>query len=282
MPIAKKRSSVVVGTGNWRFEQVVGWGRLPDELTFGKVSSVAVDREDRVYVYQRGDPPVVVFGPNGDFLAGWGSDYVTDAHSIFASPDGSVYLADRDGHSVLRFRSDGTPLQQLGSREPKNEEPFNHPADMAVSPTTGDIFVCDGYANSRIHRFTPTGDLVSSWGASGSAPGQFRVPHGIWVDRRDRVYVADRENNRIQVFTADGDFLQEWTDFYRPTDIYVDDQDCVYVCDHIPRMTILDTDGGILSRLRTREVGHGVWGDSQGNIYVASTIGRWIEKYVRL
>ena len=146
--------------------------------------------------------------------------------------------------------------------------PFNHPADVAVA-ANGEIFVADGYGNSRIHRFTADGGLIKSWGAMGAGPGEFTTPHGIWVDKRDRVYMCDRENDRVQVFSIEGDYITEWRDFFHPMDIYMDGRGTFFVTDQVPRITMLDSDGELVTRGRTPFNGHGMWIDSRGNIYLA-------------
>lgn len=273
---------LVIGSGQYTYEVVRPWGRLPAKRRFGIVSHVAVDSEDRVYVYQRDDPPVLVFDRDGDFLGSWGQGMNLDAHGIYITPEDHVYLVNRDAHEVLKFTADGRLLMRLGTAgKPSLQGPFNHPADVAVS-SKGDVYVADGYGNSRIHKFSPDGTLVLSWGAPGRGPGQFRVPHGVWVDSGDRVHVADRENGRVQVFTSEGEFVTEWPDFYRPTDVYVDSNGTVYVTDLVPRVSILNREGELLARGRpVLDTAHGIWGDSRGDLYVAEAQSRQVTKLVR-
>jgi sugar lactone lactonase YvrE len=139
----------------------------------------------------------LVFEPSGRFHAAWGHDRIADAHGISISPDDRVFLVDRDAHQILIFTIDGALLGTLGERHaPRFQAPFNHPTDAAVAPD-GDIYVSDGYGNSAVHRFAPTGELKRTWGRPGAGPGEFSTPHAIWVDRSGRVLVADRENNRV-------------------------------------------------------------------------------------
>ena len=119
---------------------------------------------------------------------------------------------------------------------------------MALSPS-GEIYVTDGYGNARVHKFTPDGTLLFSWGAPGDAPIQFRLPHSLWVDKQERVWVVDRENNRIQIFNAQGEFLSQWTDFIRPTDIVIDDKETVYISELGLRVHIFTIDGKLLARI---------------------------------
>ena len=264
-------SRVVVGTGDHIYEVIHPFGKLPSGTALGDVSHVATDSLNRVYAYQRRDPPVLVFDGDGNLLSTWGDAQLIDAHGIYITPSDEVFLVDRDAHEVLKFDTEGNVRLRIGTREkPSLQRPFNHPADVAVAPD-GEIFVADGYGNSRIHRFTSQGELIESWGERGAGPGQFTTPHGIWVDSKDHVYVCDRENNRVQVFSVEGDYLTEWPDFYHPMDIFMDAQGIFYVTDQVPRITLLNSDGELISRGRTLFNGHGLWVDSLGNVYLAGT-----------
>jgi DNA-binding beta-propeller fold protein YncE len=258
-----------VGTSQNTYEVLYPFGNLPPDMTYGNVSHVATDSKNQVYFFQRKDPPVLVFGSEGNLLRTWGKGVLFDGHGIFISASDEVFLIDRDAHEVLKFNTEGKVLLKLGTRgKPSLQAPFNHPADVAVS-SSGDIFVADGYGNSCVHRFSAEGKYLLSWGTPGSGRGQFSTPHGIWVDGRDRVYVADRENNRVQVFSIEGDYLQEWGALYHPMDIFIDRDNRVYVTDQTPRFTVFNTDGKIVDRGRTPDVGHGLWGDTKGNLYLS-------------
>jgi DNA-binding beta-propeller fold protein YncE len=275
-------TGLVVGTGDFLYDVFRPWGVLPSGWTLGLVSHVAVDSKDRVYFYQRKDPPILVFDRDGNFLTGWGDGRLRDAHGIYAGADDHLYVCNRDEHEVLKLTPDGKIVLTLGHRgRPALQAPFNHPADVAVAPG-GDIYVADGYGNSAIHRFSAEGKHLGSWGAPGAGRGQFTTPHGIWVDSRERVLVADRENNRVQLFSPEGDFYGEWADLFHPMDIYVDPAGVVYVTDQIPRITMYSPDGRLLSRGRPVTMGaHGVWGDSRGNLYLAEVAVNQVTKLVR-
>ena len=161
------------------------------------------------------------------------------------------------------------------------QAPFNHPADICVAPS-GELFVADGYGNSSVHRFAADGTFIASFGSPGRGPGEFIVPHSIRVSADGRVYVADRENNRVQVFTSDGQFLDQWTDFKCPMGVHIDAQQTVYVSDQVPRLSILDLDGNLLARGRTFENAHQIYTDSQGNIYGADTSTQRVQKLARV
>jgi peptidylglycine monooxygenase len=236
----------------------------------GGVSDVAVDSHDRVYLYQRTDPPVIVFDGSGAYVTSWGTGTISDAHGIFCTPDDRIVVADRDAHQILGFDVNGNLLFALGERHaPQFQAPFNHPADVAVN-ANGDIYVADGYANSTVHVFSSTGELKRTWGRPGTGPGEFTTPHAVRTHPDGRVLVCDRENHRLQVFTPEGEFLAAWGDFFRPMDVYVDVQGFIYVTDQVPRLSMLAPDGTLMGRCRPVLNGaHGIFGDSQGNFYLA-------------
>ena len=283
-----------VGTGQYTYEVIEQWGSLPAGMSFGPMSAVAADSQGRIYAFQRKDPPVLVFDREGTYLDSWGNSAIADPHGFFIGPDDVVYLTDRDDHVALRFTLDGKPLGVLGQRgQPSDtgcEEdggrvvraagPFNKPTEMVVAPS-GELYVTDGYRNSRVHRFSADGRLIDSWGSPGKhAPGEFHLPHSLWIDERGEVYVCDRENNRIQVFSPSGKYLTHWDDIHRPTDIYMDAQDRVYISDLKPTVTIMDKKGTVIARWDS-PMGHGLWVDPEGDIYLADVMGKRITKYVR-
>jgi DNA-binding beta-propeller fold protein YncE len=282
-----------VGAGRYSYEMVEQWAVLPNGWTFGPVSAVATDSQDRVYAFQRKDPPVLVFDRNGTFLSSWGSSAFTDPHGISITND-VVYLTDRNDHVALKFTLDGKPLMVLGKRgqpsdtgatkdielPPRSAGPFNKPTEMVVAPS-GDLYVSDGYRNSRVHRFSSEGALVSSWGNPGKEqPGDFHLPHSLWVDRQGSVYVCDRENSRIQVFSPEGKFISQWRDIHRPTDIYISPDEIAYVSEIRPSVSVLEKTGKVLARFDSAS-GHGLWVDSVGDIYLASNSGKSLTKYIR-
>ena len=274
----------IIGAGDFRYEYQPEWPRMSSGVTLRGPSGVAVDSMDRVYVYQRYGPPVLVFDRDGNFFDSWERKNGTplDAHHIHVGPDDTVYLADRDAHQVLIYDTDGNLRQSLGTRHrAAMQTPFNHPADVCVAPS-GEIYVADGYGNSSVHRFSAAGDYISSFGSPGCGPGQFRVPHSLRVSRDGRIYVADRENHRVQVFTADGEFQTEWTDFKCPMGIHIDANQVVYVTDQIPRISIFTLDGELLARGRTFEGAHQVYTDSQGSIYGIDTANQSVQKLAKL
>ena len=280
---------IMIGTGDYRYEYRPDWAKLPAEMEFQAPSAVAVDSHDNLYVFQRGDPPVLVFDRDGNMIAQWTQkDGVpADAHLVYVGPDDGVYLADRDAHQILKYTSEGELVMSLGNRHRAElQAPFNHPADMCVappgSPLTGEIFVADGYGNSSVHHFSASGNHIGSFGSPGSSAGEFRVPHSVRVSVDGRIYVADRENNRVQIFSPDGEFIEEWTDFKKPMGIHIDTAGIVYVTDQVPRLSILTLDGQLLARGRTFEQAHNVYTDSTGNIYGADVAHHRIQVFRKI
>lgn len=287
-----------VGAGNHRYELVRDWPRMPAGESLGVVSRVATDTQDRVYVFQRKDPPIVVFDRDGNYLGCWGIGAVKEAHGLKIVGD-IAYTTDRPDSVAVAFTLDGRPLLMLGNRGVHSDTgcvgspwlalrpggPFNHPTEMLPHPN-GDIYVTDGYRNCRVHRFTRSGQLVTSWGTPGSGEGQFHLPHSIAVDAAGMLLVADRANKRIQIFTPEGAFVGMWTGMGGPNDItrgadglyYIAEQEDAgkpaYIC-------IRDAQGKVLTRLESRHV-HGVGVDSRGDIYAGLTVDRSIDKFVRV
>lgn len=219
------------------------WHKLPSWIKWPEVAGVAIDLSDRVFVFNRGEHPVVVFDREGNLLKSWGEGFFVRPHGITIAPDDSVYCTDDLGHVVHKFTPDGQLLMTLGRKGQPSDTgatsidfrtvkyagpPFHYPTNLAIAPN-GDLFVSDGYGNARVHRFSANGKLLHSWGEPGGGPGQFRVPHGIAIDPNGIVYVADRENSRIQLFDREGKYLSEWNDVARPSQVFIDKNGVVYV-----------------------------------------------------
>jgi len=292
------------------YSVVEGWEQLPPGYVHRDVAGVAVDGEDRVYLICRGDRPVIVYDRNGNFLRSWGEGEFTDrTHGISVGPNGSIFCTDDGNHTVRQFTPEGRLLMTLGTLNTPSDTgydgksldsiqrgagPFNRPTNIAVGPK-GDLYVSDGYGNARVHWFSPTGQLRRSWGAPGRGPGEFHLPHGIACAADGRVFVCDRENDRIQIFSPDGEYLEEWTDTQRPTHLVFDGQGRAYVTElwwhegeksyaHGPitqaryaRVSIFDRDGTVITRWGTPEATapgsfaapHGLALDSRGDLYVS-------------
>lgn len=281
-----------VGSGDFRYEVIANWAKLPNGWSFGWIPAVAVDSRDHVYVYSRSEHPLVVFDRDGEFLTCWGEEILKDAHGIYIDADDNIYCTERMTHCVHKFSRDGQLQWTLGSpgvpRPPG--VPFNMPTDLALAPD-GCFYVSDGYGNSKVHKYSPEGVLLFSWGEPGSGPGQFNLVHSVWVDSEGIVSICDRENNRVQLFDHDGNFLSEWPGFLRPETLWFDKEETIYMAEVEQRISILNRSGETLAQFgeqgdephQFRSYPHGIWGDSQGDLYV-SEVGSagQLKKFVRL
>src|SRR5947209_6893366 len=216
------------------YAPVEGWERLRPGFAHRDVAAVAVDAGGRVYLFCRGDHPVLVYERDGRFVRSWGEGVFTmRAHGITVAPDDTLWFTDDGDQTVRRFTRDGRLLQTIGTSGRGSDTgydgksvtsiarggpPFNRPTNLAVAPN-GDLYVSDGYGNARVHRFSATGELIQSWGEPGTGRGQFMLPHGIAVHADGRVFVCDRENDRIQIFAAVGTWLGEIATVQRPTQV---------------------------------------------------------------
>ena len=259
-----------VGFAQGRYTVERTWGQLPEGLSIGLASTVAVGSDGAVYLAQRNGPPVLVFEPSGEFRSAWPASLAADPHGINVcrgSTD-TVALVDRDAHQVLLCTPEGEVKTTLGQRHrPRFQAPFNHPTS-AFMTDDGEVYVADGYGNCVVHRFSVDGEHLATWGAPGNGPGQFTTPHSVWVDQQDRVLVADRENCRVQVFDRDGSYLESWTGFYKPMDIGEDEAGRIYVSDQIPRISQLDTDGTLIGSARpVWNTPHGMACAADGRIF---------------
>ncbi|HEX3465004.1 MAG TPA: peptidyl-alpha-hydroxyglycine alpha-amidating lyase family protein [Candidatus Elarobacter sp.] len=288
-------AQIVFGSGRFRYRLVNDWARLPAGWTLDDVASVAVDDRDRVYVFTRGEHPVIVFDRDGTLLDHWGEGVFDRPHAIHAAPDGLLYCVDDGDHTVRTCTQGGAVLATLGTPgAPKpfmSGEPFCRCTDVALSPS-GEIFVSDGYGNARVHKFAPDGTLLRSWGAPGNDPGEFNFPHNICCDDDGWVYVADRENHRIQIFDGNGRFETQWVNMHRVSALEQErgPERNFYLGEigpHLranrdfpncgPRVTIMSPQGTVLARLGDLPAGdapdrfispHGIAIDSRGDIYV--------------
>ena len=284
---------MVFGQGTHQYTVHENWWTLPEGWEFGWVPAVAVDSQDRVYVYSRSEHPMVVFDRDGNFIDSWGDDILKDAHGIFIDADDNIYCTEREPHVIRKFTTDGELLMTLGTPDVPGAdgEPFNLPTDFALGPD-GEMYISDGYGNARVHKYSPDGELIKSWGQPGTGPGEFDLPHCVRVDPRNRLMVADRENNRIQFFTLDGEYIEEWGDLLQPDTIYIDDDDLVYIAELGQRVTIMTLDGEVISQWGSERGStvpgeflacpHGIWLDSHGDIYVGEVqADARLQKFIR-
>jgi sugar lactone lactonase YvrE len=288
--------ATILGEGNFKYEHVLNWHKLPAGARLQETPGVAVDSRDKVFVFSRNpDHPMMVFDPDGNFLYGFGKGTFSNrTHGVFIGPDDTVYCADDGIHTITKFTNDGKLLMTIGTHGKPSPiwqgEPFNRPTHAAVSRNTGDIFITDGYGNFRVHKYTADGQRVKSWGTPGIDPGQFLRPHNIAVDENDRVYVADREAHRIQVFDAEGGVLDVWNNIHLPNGMTMGPDGNIYVGElpgqtaAVPtppnmghRISIYDRSGKRLALFGHPDEGedpgkfiapHGMAVDSRGDIYV--------------
>ena len=299
----------IVGSGKHTFEVHEDWAKPPENCEI-LAASVTVDKRDRVYCFSRSkEHPVVVFDRDGNYLGSWGQGLFAFPHMIRADRDDNLWLVDRDHGQMMLFTTEGKLLRTIGTKGYRSDTgvkpddfrsdayrdvthgggPFNLPTDIDVAPS-GELFVTDGYGNARVHKFAADGAHLFSWGEPGSAPGQFNLPHCVWITRDGRLLVADRENDRVQVFDQDGKLVRIWPiKLIGPAVIYVDENDIAYVCEHNAGMfSVLTLEGERLAQWGDPSFRscHGIWGDSHGDIY-AVRAGPWgrrrrVVKHVRV
>ena len=289
-------------TGYTYAEDIELWGRAPEGWIHHRITDIAIDANDEVYVLIRGEPWVMVFNSDGELLRTWGDGMFTVPHGITAAPEGSIYTADAKDNRVHKFSPDGELLLTLGEKDKHcgylSGKPFHHPTDIAIDHRNGDILVTDGYSNASLHRFTSDGKLLDTWGESGTHPGQFNTLHSIALDRDANIYINDRENHRVQIFTPEGKFIKQWVNLAVNYAIEIDQtgDQLVYIAEDFsglrteqfeignsgglrlgPRVTIFDMDGNVKSKLGEHlpwkaegqiHFPHGMAVDSGRNIYL--------------
>jgi len=296
------------GAGKYTYELVDGWAKLPEGWSFLDVGGISIDSEDKLYILNRSDHPIMVFDREGNLLNSWGEGFFNRAHGSCIGPDGSLWCTDDRNHIVAKFTPEGKLLMTMGTkgqpsdtgyirtfdfweslgRITRGAPPFNRPTGVAVTPS-GEIYITDGYGNAKVHKFTPDGTLLFSWGEPGGGPGQFRLPHNIWIDKQARVWITDRENSRIQIFNSRGEFITQWTDVIRPTGVFIDNEETVYVSELCLRVSIFTIDGKLLVRWgnegKDKETAlflapHAIAVDSRGDLYVGevSMTGAGVDK----
>src|SRR6202045_4972323 len=291
-----------LGSGEWSFEVQENWARIPDEIALGDCAAVGVDSKDNVYAFNRGDHPIAVFHKDGTLLRTWGEGVFSRPHGVHMAPDDTIWLTDDGDHTVRRCTLDGRVLLTIGiPGKPSpfmSGEPFHRCTHTALSPQCDRLYISDGYGNARIHKYTVDGKLLSSWGEPGTDPGQFNIPHNICCDPEGWLYIADRENHRVQVFDGDGKWQTQWNNLHRPNGMCLarGHNPLCYIGEGGPsgeinrdwpnigpRVSIHTTEGKVWTRPGKPHGGilpgqftspHGIAVDSQGNIYVGELSGR--------
>ena len=290
---------VVLGEGDFKYEvSGTNWGNLPEGWVYKEGTAVDVNSKDHVYVFNRGTCPMIIFDTEGNILDTWGEGVFANPHGVTIAPDDTVFCVDNGDSTVRKFTADGKLLMTLGTAHqpsPKmSGKPFSVPTHVAIDARTGEFYVADGYSNARVHKYTPDGEYQFSWGESGTGEGQFNIVHNITTDSEGWVYVADRENHRIQIFSPEGKFEKQWVNLSRAATICIHDgtgEELIYIGEYFggigtndigtdlgPRVTIMNIKGEVMARVGRESYGaqsgrfyspHGIAVDSKGDIYVA-------------
>ena len=273
---------------------VANWAQLPKGWNFGEVSGIDVDKDDNVWVFHRGKRPVMQFDKSGKLLQSWDEAPIKSSHGIRVGPDGNIWTVDVEGHTLLTFTPQGRIVQVIGApgQRPgtmESKDVFNRPTGVAFGPG-GEFYVSDGYVNSRVVKFGRDGIYQKQWGRNGTGDSEFRIVHDVAVDSKGRIYVADRENHRVQVFDGEGQLLAKWTDVGSPWGLYyAARENAVYMCDgYANRVLKLNTEGQILGVLGSYgktpgkfDFAHNIAVDSMGAIYVAEIKNWRIQKFAK-
>jgi sugar lactone lactonase YvrE len=286
------------------------WAQLPASMKWAGVISIQPDAKDHLWVFHRGETPILEFDSSGKLLTSFGANMFVQAHGMAIDKDGNVWVTDSQnkdgkGQQVIKFSPQGKVLLTLGKAGVVGEGPdtFSGPADVVVAPN-GDIFVADGHvamSNGRVVKFSKDGKFIKAWGKLGSGPGEFNVPHSIAMDSKGRIFVADRSNNRLQIFDQDGKFIEQWKQFGRPSGVYIDRNDAIYVADSqsnaaqnpgYKRGIYIGSakDGKVTAFIPysgpdpdkvANEGAEGIAADAKGNVYIGDVTAMVLKKYVR-
>lgn len=272
-----------------RYEVVSDFPNLPENIELGSVAGVAINSKGQIVVTHRGDSPILMLDRKGSLIRAFGDELLTAVHGTRIDEEDNIWVTDMSNHTVIKFSPEGEVLLKLGKRgEPGDStEQFNRPTDIAFDEN-GDVFVSDGYGNSRIIKFNSQGEYITQWGEPGDKQGQFDLPHGVQVDAEGYVHVADRENDRIQVFTTDGSYVREYGGF-APFGIHLLADGRVFVADgRAHEVIIMTLEGERLTawgnegeRSGEFQLPHGIAVDEEGAVYVTEIEGRRIQKFVQ-
>ena len=255
--------------------------KVPEGITVGEASGIALNSKGHIYSFQRAKPMLSEYDESGHYLRSIGDGLFTHPHGLRIDTDDNLWTTDDGSHVVLKLSPSGRVLLVLGRKDVAAESDwlFNQPTDVAFGKN-GEIYVSDGYGNSRIVEFDHSGNFIRAWGKYGTGPGEFNLPHSVVVDAQGNVYVWDRENKRIQIFDADGHYLKEWNDIGYPYGLYITPDQNVWMIDGgYDRILELDHNGKIIGALGEpgRAPGQLAWGHflavgKDGKIYAAEVL----------
>jgi DNA-binding beta-propeller fold protein YncE len=302
------------------YQSVTNWAKMPPGRTWGSSAGVAIDPDGKsVWVLDRCGAnscvgsnldPILKFDRNGKMVQSFGAGLFVFPHGITVDRQGNVWVTDGQGrgglgHQVIKFSPNGKVLMRLGSAgvPGNNRYDFNMPSAVLVAPN-GDIFIGDGHggtSNNRIVKFDKNGRYLKEWGVKGTGPGEFDIPHTLAMDSRGRLFVGNRNNNRIDIYTQDGRFIDSWSQFSRPSGIWIDKNDVIYVADSESESVSRNHDGwkrgmrvgsakdGSLKyfipdpvdRATTTSAAEGVAVDRDGIIYGAEVGPKRLMRYVK-
>jgi DNA-binding beta-propeller fold protein YncE len=273
---------------NEKWDVLSSWGDLPSGTTWGGATQASTTPDGQIVIFRRAVPAFFVVSPEGKLIKSFGESKYRAAHGVRVDRDGFIWATDNGDNFVQKISPDGRILMTLGKAgttgDNTSQEAFDGPADVFVAPN-GDIFVADGYRNSRIVQFAKDGKFIKIiGGVKGSEPGQFNIPHSVVLDSRGRIIVADVENSRIQVFDPNGKFLEQWTGFSaKPRgSMYITADDTLYIS-HVDSESItVMKDGKVIDSITGLGLRpHGVTMDRQGALYVTGPLTMMVHKVVR-
>jgi len=290
---------IIIGSGAHRYSFRRNWAKLPRWWGFGADSverrppqtavQGAVAANGDVYVLARAEHPVLVFDADGNFITSWGEGRFSPfVHGLTIDAKGHVWITDSGTHTVVEHTPDGQVLRTLGIKDYPAPTlygfPFNMPTGVAFA-ADGSFYISDGYGNRRVHHFRANGKIIRSWGGPGTGPGEFSIVHYVGLDAKGQVYICDRENQRIQIFSPRGKFLAEWKEFDMPSDIAFGRESIVV--GGRDGLSIWTPDRQPIIRFAADEPHkgalniHGVWLDADENIYLAQ-FDRTVSKLTRV
>jgi sugar lactone lactonase YvrE len=272
----------------------VGALNVPVGANIISPSGVAVNSEKEVIVTSRGAYKVMVFNHEGEFLRGFGQDVLVAPHGLRIDQDDNIWVTDVEQHIVLKLSPEGRVLMVLGQQNNKGEFDkernmalFYKPADIAFG-LDDDLYVADGYGNTRIVQFSKEGDFIREWGVAGKAAKQFNNPHNIVVADNGKVFVADRHNKRIQIFTSEGKLIDIWDHLGKPWGLDADDSHLYLTDGNAEKVLVLDFKGKILESFGgVGEVpgkfraAHGIAVDDAQNIWVTEILNWRVQKFAK-